>query len=72
MPTWTGGDAYDRFRVLLEEIAESMKVIDQALDKIAPQGDYVAANRKVALPSRREIYGNGNFNTSIQTGNYGI
>jgi hypothetical protein len=49
-----------------------MKVIDQALDKIAPQGDYVAANRKVALPSRREIYGNGNFNTSIQTGNYGI
>ncbi len=58
VPTRTGGDAYDRFWVRFEEMAESMKIIEQALDKITPQGDYVTANRKVALPPRHEIYGN--------------
>lgn len=58
VPLRTEGDAYARFWVRVDEIYESMKIIEQALDKISPHGAYTTSDRKVALPPREEIYGN--------------
>lgn len=58
VPTRTEGDAYARFWVRVEEIYESIKIIEQVLGKISPQGEYATTDRKVSLPPRDEIYGN--------------
>ncbi|MCY0878551.1 MAG: NADH dehydrogenase (quinone) subunit D [Firmicutes bacterium] len=58
VPTRTEGDAYARFWVRMEEMDESLKIVEQALDKITPRGEYATRDRKVALPPRDEIYGN--------------
>lgn len=54
IPVGTVGDNYDRYRVRLEEMRESVKIIDQALDGL-PSGPYITANRKFALPPRHEL-----------------
>ena len=54
VPVGTVGDNYDRFRVRVEEMLESLKIIEQALDGL-PEGPYITANRKVALPPRHEL-----------------
>ncbi|NMP22673.1 NADH dehydrogenase (quinone) subunit D [Sulfobacillus harzensis] len=58
VPTRTEGDAYARFWVRYDEMYESYKIIEQVIEKIAPQGEYATRDRKVALPPREEIYGN--------------
>jgi NADH-quinone oxidoreductase subunit D len=54
VPIGTVGDNYDRFRVRVEEMLESLKIIEQALDGL-PEGPYITNNRKVALPPRHEL-----------------
>jgi NADH-quinone oxidoreductase subunit D len=54
IPVGTVGDNYDRFRVRLAEIYESVKIIEQALDGL-PEGPYITEDRKVALPPRHEL-----------------
>ena len=54
VPVGTVGDNYDRFRVRVEEMLESLKIIEQALDGL-PEGPYITPNRKVALPPRHEL-----------------
>jgi NADH-quinone oxidoreductase subunit D len=54
VPVGTVGDNYDRFRVRVEEMFESLKIVEQALDGL-PEGPYITANRKVALPLRHEL-----------------
>jgi NADH-quinone oxidoreductase subunit D len=58
VPTRTEADAYARFWVRMDEMTESLKIVEQALDKITPRGEYATRDRKVALPPRDEIYGN--------------
>jgi NADH-quinone oxidoreductase subunit D len=58
VPTRTEGDALARFWVRVEEMYESHKIMEQALEKITPHGPYTTSDRKVALPPRDEIYGN--------------
>jgi len=58
VPTRTEGDAYARFWVRFDEMYESAKIVEQALEKITPLGDYATRDRKVSLPPRSEIYGN--------------
>ena len=48
------GDNYDRFRVRIAEMRESVKIIEQALDGL-PEGPYITEDRKVALPPRHEL-----------------
>jgi NADH-quinone oxidoreductase subunit D len=50
----TVGDNYDRYRVRLAEMRESVKIIEQALDGL-PEGPYIAEDRKVSLPPRHEL-----------------
>jgi len=54
VPVGTVGDNYDRYRVRLAEMRESLKIVEQALDGL-PEGPYITTNRKVALPPRHEL-----------------
>jgi NADH-quinone oxidoreductase subunit D len=54
IPVGTVGDNYDRYRVRLEEMRESLKIVEQALDGL-PEGPWITDNRKVALPPRHEL-----------------
>ena len=54
IPVGTVGDCYDRYRVRVAEIRESCAIIRQAIEGL-PEGPYITANRKVALPPRHEL-----------------
>jgi NADH-quinone oxidoreductase subunit D len=54
VPVGTVGDNYDRYRVRIDEMRESLRIIEQALDGL-PEGPYITPNRKVALPPRHEL-----------------
>jgi NADH-quinone oxidoreductase subunit D len=54
IPVGTIGDNYDRYRVRMAEMRESLKIIDQALDGL-PEGPYITDDRKYALPPRHEL-----------------
>jgi NADH-quinone oxidoreductase subunit D len=54
IPVGTVGDHYDRYRVRMAEMRESVKIIGQALDGL-PEGPYITPNRKYALPPRHEL-----------------
>jgi NADH-quinone oxidoreductase subunit D len=54
VPVGTIGDNYDRYRVRMAELTESIKIIEQALDGL-PEGPYITDDRKYALPPRHEL-----------------
>jgi NADH-quinone oxidoreductase subunit D len=54
VPVGIHGDNYDRFKVRIEEVRESVKIVEQALDGL-PEGPWITDNRKVALPPRHEL-----------------
>jgi NADH-quinone oxidoreductase subunit D len=54
IPVGTVGDGYDRYRVRLQEMRESVRIIEQALDGL-PEGPWIADDRKVVLPPRHEL-----------------
>jgi NADH-quinone oxidoreductase subunit D len=54
VPVGTTGDNYDRYRVRMAEMRESVKIIGQALDGL-PEGPHISTDRKVALPPRHEL-----------------
>jgi NADH-quinone oxidoreductase subunit D len=54
IPVGTTGDNYDRYRVRMAEMRESVKIVEQALDGL-PEGPYITDDRKVALPPRHEL-----------------
>ena len=54
VPVRTEGDTYARYIVRIEEFRESMKIIEQALNKL-PMGPVRSDNRKFVAPPRSEI-----------------
>jgi NADH-quinone oxidoreductase subunit D len=54
IPVGTRGDNYDRYRVRMAEMRESVKIVEQALDGL-PEGRVITDNRKIALPPRHEL-----------------
>jgi NADH-quinone oxidoreductase subunit D len=54
IPTRTEGDSYARYLVRMEEMRQSISLIEQALNKLKP-GPIITDNRKVALPPRSEL-----------------
>jgi len=57
VPIATEGDCYARFLVRLEEIRQSMVIIEQLIDKI-PQGPIdTFADAKMTKPRKSEVYG---------------
>jgi NADH-quinone oxidoreductase subunit D len=56
--TQTTCDAYGRYLIRMEEMKESLKIIEQCLDKLQP-GPVMVADRKIAWPSQLALGGDG-------------
>ena len=54
VPIGTQGDVYDRYRVRVDEIHESLKIVEQVMDSMQ-KGDYRVDDRKVTPPPRARI-----------------
>jgi NADH-quinone oxidoreductase subunit C/D len=57
VPVGSVGDCYDRYLVRMEEIRQSLRIIEQALAKL-PGGAVITDDRRVALPPKSEVYSN--------------
>jgi len=57
IPVGTNGDTYDRFIVRNEEIWQSLRIINQALDKL-PEGPFHADAPHYYLPPKQAVYKN--------------
>jgi NADH-quinone oxidoreductase subunit D len=62
VPVETGADAWARFRVRLREIRESLKIIEQALDKLQP-GPVMVEDKKIAWPAQLALGSDGMGNS---------
>ena len=58
VPVYPEGDVYARYRVHMDEMRESVRIIDQCLDRLEPMtGEpWIADDRKVVLPPREELH----------------
>ncbi|CAN5762490.1 NADH dehydrogenase (quinone) subunit D [soil metagenome] len=54
VPLGRHGDVYDRYRVRVEEIHQSMGIVRQVMDAM-PKGDFRVADRKITPPPRARI-----------------
>jgi NADH-quinone oxidoreductase subunit D len=54
VPTQTDGDTYVRYLVRIEEMRQSLRIVQQALDKL-PTGPVRSNNRKYVPPPRSEL-----------------
>jgi len=54
VPTGTHGDVYDRYIIRMEELRQSLRIIQQALDKL-PLGPVRSNDRKYVPPPRAEL-----------------
>jgi NADH-quinone oxidoreductase subunit D len=54
VPVGTVGDGWDRFKVRVEEMRESTRIIEQAIGGL-PEGPWIADDRKYVLPPRHEL-----------------
>lgn len=54
VPVGTHGDVYDRYRMRMDEMNESIKIVRQVMDTM-PSGDYRVADRKITPPPRARI-----------------
>ncbi len=52
--TGENGDVYDRYRMRIEEIGQSLKIVEQVVDSM-PKGDYRVDDRKITPPPRGRI-----------------
>ncbi|MDP1877634.1 MAG: NADH-quinone oxidoreductase subunit D [Actinomycetota bacterium] len=60
--TETTNDAYGRFLIRIRELGESIKIVEQCLDRIKP-GPVMVADKKIAWPSKLSIGSDGQGNS---------
>jgi NADH-quinone oxidoreductase subunit D len=58
VPVYDGGDVYDRYRVHMDEMRQSVRIVEQCLDRLeAMEGEpWITDDRKVVLPPREELH----------------
>jgi NADH-quinone oxidoreductase subunit D len=58
VPVYTGGDVYDRYRVHIDEMRQSIRIVDQCLDRLeGMEGEpWIVDDRRVVLPPRDELH----------------
>jgi NADH-quinone oxidoreductase subunit D len=54
VPLGTHGDVYDRYVIRMEEMRQSLRIVQQALDRL-PDGPFLSDNRKFVPPPRSEL-----------------
>jgi len=57
IPVGSNGDSYDRYLIRMEEMNQSMRIVEQALDQL-PEGPINHPDLNVILPPKEEVYGN--------------
>ena len=57
VPLGEHGDVYDRFYVRVQELRQSVKIIQQAMKKLPKKGPFRSSNRKFVPPPRSELGG---------------
>ena len=55
VPVRTEGDAYARYRLRIEEMRESMKIVRQCLDRLEEPGPVMIEDPKVAWPAKLSV-----------------
>ena len=56
VPTRTAGDVYARYQVKMEEMRQSVKICQQALERITPTGVYDCGDYRVVPPPKDRVY----------------
>jgi len=56
IPIAEGGDTYARFLVRMEEMRQSLKILQQAIERGLPEGPVIVDNPYVALPPKSKVY----------------
>jgi NADH-quinone oxidoreductase subunit D len=67
IPIGTVGDVYDRYRVRIEEMRQSVRILEQAIEQL-PQGDICAKVPNLLRPPKGEAYAR----VESQTGELGF
>jgi NADH-quinone oxidoreductase subunit D len=62
VPTQTSCDAYGRFLIRLAEMNESLKIVEQCLDRLKP-GPVMVEDKKIAWPAQLAVGGDGQGNS---------
>lgn len=57
VPVGTNGDIYDRYLVRMEEMKQSIRIIEQVCKNV-PGGDYTVRDKGIVLPEKKDVYGN--------------
>ncbi|SEJ14462.1 NADH dehydrogenase subunit D [Dyadobacter koreensis] len=57
IPVGQSGDTFDRYNVRMEEMWQSLKIVEQALENL-PEGPYYADTPEYYLPPKKEVYSN--------------
>jgi NADH-quinone oxidoreductase subunit D len=55
VPVAEGADAYARYRIRLEEMRQSMRIVEQCLERLGEPGPVMIDDPKVAWPSKLEV-----------------
>ena len=53
IPVGKNGDVFDRYKVRLEEMRQSLRIVTQAVGGI-PEGPFITTDKKISLPSKKE------------------
>ena len=56
IPVGTVGDCFDRYLVRMEEMRQSISIIEQASDKM-PAGPITVDDRRLTLPDKKQVFG---------------
>ncbi len=56
VPTATDGDVFARYTVKLEEMRQSVKIAQQALERITPTGKYDCGDYRIVPPPKDRVY----------------
>ena len=58
VPVYSNGDVYDRYKVHMDEMRESVRIVEQCCDRLDEmEGEpWIADDRKVVLPPRHELH----------------
>jgi NADH-quinone oxidoreductase subunit C/D len=57
IPIGTKGDIFDRYLVRIEEMRQSLRIIEQVCKNV-PAGDYTIRDKHIVLPEKSDVYGN--------------
>ncbi len=57
VPIGSTGDVYERYLVRIEEMKQSVKIVEQVCKNI-PEGDYTIRDKRIVLPEKKDVYGN--------------